>query len=230
MHGICGPVDIEKVEDPDYLSMLFDRDKSTFHYEHGAGLTIAVMTNTKTSSTGLYINPPNNEHMEAQFARFIALRGDPDRKTPRAWTAASTGLLQGWAIYALYMLHGLGHGHVHYGKVVADFGLAGQGGLTNRGKLQDCKRKDGSLILSSEDFLEARKQKDLGPVEPDYLLKSTEYRLTAADIIQAMSPAQQAVFQDTLIPALRKVEKIPPRLFTDDHYMTLIGEHTYLVM
>ena len=38
MHGICGPVDLDKLEDPSYLSKLWALYQGTFHYEHGAGL------------------------------------------------------------------------------------------------------------------------------------------------------------------------------------------------
>ena len=223
MHGICGPVDLDKLEDPSYLSKLWALYQGTFHYEHGAGLKIIVMENTKKSSTGLFLNPPNLAHMEAQFARFSQLRANPARKTPRAWTASVTGILKGWAIYALYMLHGLGHGHVHFGKVVADFGLAGQGGLSNRGKLLDCRRKDRSVITSTRAFKEARKQQDLLDVQPDYLLRSS-YKHTAASIIQAMSPEQQEVFKTTLIPMLYLVEKVPPTLFLEENYLSLVDE------
>ena len=206
LHGICGEVNVERLEDPAYLLEIYERDLKTWHFEKGGDIEVCILRNTPKSSAGIYVDPLDNTHFEEQCAKFKKLRHDPMRKTPRAHTAQATAREPNWQVAALYMLHGLPTAHVHFGKVVADpAGLAGNGFISNRGKLKDVRTKAGVPITSKTAYEAARKAGDLGPIESDFLIQG-EFKYSAEEIINSMSPQQQAYFRDTLISALRIVE------------------------
>lgn len=206
LHGICGEVNVERLEDPAYLLEIYERDLKTWHFEKGGDIEVCILRNTPKSSAGIYVDPCDNEHFEKQCALFRQQRADPKRKTPRAYTAEATVSQPDWHVVALYMLHRLPTAHVHFGKVVADpAGLAGNGFISNRGKLKDVRTKAGVPITSKTAYEAARKAGDLAPVQADFLIQG-DFVHSAEEIINSMSPQQQAYFSDTLVPALRIVE------------------------
>ena len=213
-HGICGDVDYTKLDNPGYIESLDQRDKHTWHFEHGGVLKISLLWNSLQSCGGLYIDKVDFDHFHAQCQRFKGKRNDPKLKIPRAWTAKCTSVLPDWEVVALYMLHGLGHAHVFYGKVVADFGLAGNGGLSNRGKLCSVTTKDGRQITSTADYRLERKTSNIADPEPDFLIQGS-FTHHPDEIVQAMSQEQRELFKDGLLPALYKVHERGAEAYLD---------------
>ena len=213
-HGICGDVDYSRLDEPGYLESLDARDRHTWHFEHGGVLQISLLWNRLDSCGGLYIDQVDFDHFHAQCQRFRAKRQHPKRKVPRAWTAKCTATLPDWEVVALYMLHGLGHAHVFYGKIVADFGLAGNGGLANLGKLCSVRTKDGRAIRSTADYRQQRQAGNLADPDPDFLIQGS-FSHHPDEIVQAMSTEQRKLFEDNLIPALYTVYAKKAESFLD---------------
>lgn len=219
LHGICGQVDVRKLHNSQYIDEIWQRDINTWHFEKGGNIEVCILRNSPSSSAGIYVDPCDNEHFEKQCTRFRQQRGDPKRKTPRAWTAQATVDEPDWHVVALYMLHGLPTAHVHFGKVVADpAGLAGNGFILNRGKLKDLCTKAGVSITSKSAYIAARKvdteEDKLAEVKPDFLIQG-EFVFSDDEIINAMSSRQRAYFENTLIPALREVQSKGATYYTD---------------
>ena len=162
--------------------------------------------NTPKSSAGIYVDPLDNTHFEEQCAKFKHLWHDPKRKTPER-TQYSDCQRTDWHVAALYMLHGLPTAHALY-KVVADpAGLAGNGFISNRGS-QGRSHQVGVPITTKE-VRGSSKAGDLAPIQADFLIQDF---VPAEEIINAMSPQQQAHFNDTLVMAIRIVESTARRI------------------
>lgn len=220
-HGIANVIDYSKLSDPDYLKSIDERDKGTYSIAKGGVLRIPIISNSIKESSGIYIDKIDFAHFHAQCKKFRDIRSDPDLTSPREFTPIVTSLISDYHVLALYMLHGLGHAHVSYGKVVADFGFAGNGGLANKGKLKSVKTKDGVNITSTKEYMLHQKNKNIKSPDPDFLIQGG-FKYTPDEIISAFSEAQKVLFAPTLIEALHKVYKIGAENFLDKNMLNLL--------